>query len=309
MTKIIITGASGQLGRSIVQGLLEKMAAQDLILITRTPAKLSSFAELGAEVRHGDFDDPASLRTAFQGGGKLMLISGTRVGERVVQHRAAIEAAVAAGVQHIVYTSFVGVHPDNPAEAMHDHGTTEAMMQESGLAWTALRDGHYADAMVRDMGPNIMASGEWVSCAEDGKEALVWREDCVDCAVAVLTGEGHENRVYNITGPELLSLAQVATMMGDATGRAIRYVRVDDEGMYAFFDSMGIPRRPVDNQMVKGISWNSDDMVSFGRALRGGYFAVISDDVETLIGRKPRSVREMIEANKEMLLAAVPVGA
>lgn len=167
-----------------------------------------------------------------------------------------------------------------------------------------LRDAHYADAMVVAMGPNVVRSGQWLSSTADARETLVWREDCVACAVAVLTGEGHENKIYNITGSELLSFRDIAEMLAEASGRPIDYVKTDDEGMYAMFDAMGIPREPVDDQVVSGISWNSDDMVTFEAAIRGGHLSIISDDVEKLTGRKPRSVRQMIEEFTPMLRAA-----
>lgn len=303
--RIIITGASGQYGRLATDMLIAKGLADRLILMTRTPAKLADRVAQGCEVRHGDYDRPGSLAEAVQGAEKMLLISGTRVGARVVQHQAAIDAAAAAGVRHVFYTSFIGIDdPDNPAEVRHDHIETEQAMRASGMAWTALRDAHYADAMLLMAGPGMMASGQWVSNAGDGREAMVWREDCVACAVAALTTPGHENRIYNITGPELQTFDEVAALVREITGCPLVHMKVDDESQYAMFDAMGIPRRPVDDQYVEGIPWNSDDMVSFGRAIREGYLAIRTDDVETLTGRKARSVRQMIEENKGMLIAA-----
>ncbi|MBC7985956.1 MAG: NAD(P)H-binding protein [Sphingomonadaceae bacterium] len=303
--KIILTGASGQYGRSAVDKLLERVPASDLILITRKPEKLAELAARGCEVRRGDYDEPSSLVEAFAGGGRLLLISGTRVGARVVQHQAAIDAAAAAGVGHILYTSFIGIDdPANPAEVRHDHIETERLIRESRMQWTMLRDAHYADAMIVMAGPGVMATRQWVANAGDGREAMVWREDCVDCAVAALTGEGHGGKVYEITGPELQSFAEVTAMMSEITGVPIDYVPVDDEAQYAIFDAMGIPRRPVDDQYVSGIPWNSDDMVTFGRAIREGFLQICTGDVERLTGRPARSVREMIEENIEMLRAA-----
>lgn len=301
---IAITGASGQYGRSVVQKLLKVVQPEDLILITRTPSKLEALAELGVQVRRGDFDDPGSLVPAFADADKLLLISGTRVGKRVVQHKAAIDAAAEAGVRHIAYTSVVGISPENPAIVVRDHGPTEELMRGSGMAWTALRDQHYADAMVVNMGPNFIRSGKWLSSTAGGREALVWREDCVDCAVSVLTGSGHENKIYNITGPELLTFREIASMLTEIVGRPVEYVETTDEGMYEVFDGMGVPREPVDDQVVAGITWNSDDIVSFERAIREGHFEILSDDVEMLTGHKPHSVRELIEANADMLRAS-----
>lgn len=299
--KTIITGASGQYGSLAVTKLLQRMPAEDLILITRSPDKLAGLAARGVHVRYGDFDAPATLRAAFAGGEKMLLISGTRVGYRVAQHKAAIDAAAACGVKHIAYTSIVGISPDNPAIVIRDHGPTEQMMRDSGMAWTALRDQHYTDAMIVNMGPNFIRSGVWLSSTAGGKEAPVWREDCVNAAVAVLTGEGHENRIYNITGPELLDFRQYAAIISELSARRIDYVETDDDGMYAMFDGMGIPREPVDDQSIKGITWNSDDMVTFERSIREGFFEVISNDVEFLTGAKPRSVRQMVLENLDIL--------
>jgi len=303
--RIVITGASGQYGRQATDMLIERGLADRLILITRTPAKLADRAAQGCDVRYGDYDKPDTLAQAVKGAEKMLLISGTRVGARVAQHKAAIDAAAANGVAHILYTSFIGIDdPANPAEVRHDHIETEALMRASGMGWTMLRDAHYADAMILMAGPNVMATGKWFSNTGDGREAMVWRDDCVACAVAVLTGTGHEGKTYNITGPDLQSFDEVAAILTEVTGVPIAHVKLDDEAQYAMFDAMGIPRRPVDDQSIKGIPWNSDDMVTFGEAIREGYLAVLSDDVETLTGRKARSVRQMIEDNRDMLVAA-----
>ncbi|KUR72988.1 NmrA family transcriptional regulator [Novosphingobium fuchskuhlense] len=302
MSAIVITGASGNYGRGLTDRLIAAGRAEDLILITRSPDKLADRVEQGCTVRYGDFDKPETLAAAVQGAERMLLISGTRVGARVVQHKAAIDAAAAAGVRHIAYTSFIGIDdPANPAEVRHDHIETERLIRASGMAWTMLRDAHYADAMILMAGPGVMQSGQWVSNAGEGLEAMVWRDDCIASAAAVLTGEGHEGQVYNITGPELQTFREVAAIMAEVTERPVAYVSTTDEQQYAMFDAMGIPRRPVDDQSVAGIPWNSDDMVSFGRAIREGFLAVCSDDVERLTGRRARSVRQMIEDNVEML--------
>ena len=305
MSKLVITGASGNYGRGLTDRLIAAGRAADLILITRSPDKLADRAAQGCTVRYGDFDKPETLGEAVRGGEKMLLISGTRVGARVVQHKAAIDAAAAEGVQHIAYTSFIGIDdPANPAEVRHDHIETERLIRASGMAWTMLRDAHYADAMILMAGLGVMQSGQWVSNAGEGLEAMVWRDDCIASAAAVLLGEGHEGKVYNITGPELQTFREVAAMMAEITGRPVAYVSTTDEEQYAMFDAMGIPRRPVDDQSVAGIPWNSDDMVTFGQAIREGFLQVCSDDVERLTGRPARSVRQMIEDNVEMLRSA-----
>ena len=303
--RIVLTGAAGNYGTGVTDRLIAQGRAADLILITRRPEKLAHRAAQGCTVRYGDFDKPETLADAVQGAQRMLLISGTRVGARIVQHKAAIDAAAAAGVRHVAYTSFIGIDdPANPAEVRHDHIETETLIRASGCAWTFLRDAHYADAMILMAGPGVMQSGKWFSNAGEGREAMVWRDDCIDSAVAVLTGAGHEGQTYNITGPELQTFREVCAIMAEVTGRSVDYVPLDDEGQYAMFDAMGIPRRPVDDQSVAGIPWNSDDMVTFGQAIREGFLEIVSDDVERLTGHKARSVRQMIEENVAMLRGA-----
>jgi NAD(P)H dehydrogenase (quinone) len=302
MSKIVITGASGNYGRAATDKLIARGRAADLILITRSPDKLKDRATQGCTVRYGDYDKPETLHAAVQGADKMLLISGTRVGARVVQHQAAVDAAKAAGVQHLLYTSFIGIDdPANPAEVRHDHIETERLIKASGMSWTMLRDAHYADAMILMAGPQNLATGKWFSNSGLGKEAMVWRDDCVACAVAVLLSEGHEGQTHNITGPAAQDFGEVAALMAQITGRPLEYVAIDDDAMYAMFDAMGVPRRPVDDQSVAGIPWNSDDMVTFGQAIRKGFLDVCSDDVEKLTGIKARSVRQMIEENVALL--------
>ena len=186
------------------------------------------------------------------------------------------------------------------------HGVCGPVTDASGAAYTFLRDAHYADAMILNAGPGFIASGVWLTSTEGAREAMVWREDCVDCAVAVLTQEGHENKAYPITGPNRESFAEVAAMLREITGHPVKLVETDDAAMYAHFDSLGIPREPVDDQTVAGIPWNSDDMVSFERSIREGFLDVCTDHVRRLTGRTARSVRELIEANADFLRGAKP---
>jgi len=303
--KIAITGASGQFGREATRLLIEGGVSPDrLILVTRSPDKLVDRAIQGADVRQGDFDDLEGLAEALAGAERMLMISGTRVGFREPQHRAAIEAARRAGVRHIVYTSFVGAVESNPSLAVKDHVVTERMLRDSGLAWTVLRDAQYADAVVEAMAPLIVASGEMTSVAGDGRMAFVCRDDCVAAAVAVLQGDAHENQVYQLTGPDLVSYREVAALVSELTATPVKFALTDEAGLYAMFDALGVPREPVDDLSVNNFPWNSDDMVSFEVAVRDGHFAVISDDFERLTGRRPKSLRALLEQHLETIRTA-----
>ncbi len=301
--KIAISGASGPFGSATAQGLLDRgIKPGQLILLSRHPAQLQHFADLGAEARYGDFDDYDSLVKALAGADRMLMISTNRVGQREPQHTNAVRAAVAAGVKHVFYTSFVGT-PETVSLAVHDHRFTENLLRGSGLNWTFLRNSQYTEAM-RDAGfPIAIKDGRWFSASGEGRIAMVTREDCIKAAVAALATPGHENRKYDITGPELVSYQDLAALASELSGRDIAFVSVDEAARYAMFDAIGVPRSAKDDHVVNGFGWCSDDMVSFETTIRLGGFAVISDDIELLTGHKPESVRSFLSRSKDLFRA------
>jgi NAD(P)H dehydrogenase (quinone) len=294
--KIIVTGASGQFGNAAAKMLLERVPGEDLVFLSRTPEALADLAETGAHVRHADFDDPASLASAMEGGERMLLISTVRVGSRVEQHTAAVEAARAQGVKHVVYTSLLGVRtPGNPSVEGYDHIATERMIEASGLAWTFLRNSLYAEAVATAMAIPALEAGHKPENAGDGRVPIVSRDDCVAIAVGVLTQEGHANKAYDVTGPELWTLPDAMAEVSRMAGRPIEVERVDDEGMFAYFDSLGVPRRASDIVPDGPIPWASEGMVTFGQSIREGFMDIESDDVERITGRPPRTLRSVLE--------------
>lgn len=300
----VITGASGSFGRQVTQLVLEKLPASELILVTRNPASLAEFAARGAQVRTGDFDKPDTLAKAFAGGEKMLLISTLAVGaRRQRQHRAAIEAAVAAGVKHIIYTSSAGIHPKSPSLAVVDHYFTEELLRRSGAAFTFLRDSQYAEVVATMIAPMALRTGKWIMSAADGCMAFVSKKDCVASAAAVLTSPGHEGAVYEITGPELYTFRQAAAIASELTGRPVEYVSVSEQERLAIFDAAGVPRAYADgmtNDDGTG-AWGSEEMLSYERAIREGYFSVCSHHVQFLTGRPACSLREVFLENLDAL--------
>jgi NAD(P)H dehydrogenase (quinone) len=293
---IIVTGATGAFGRAATSLLLEKVAPEELILTTRKPEQLAGLAARGVKVRKADFDHPETLAAAFAGGDRMLLISTARVGTRVGQHQNAVNAAVKAGVRHIVYTSVMGADKaDNPAIVKLDHRSTEEIIEKSGASWTFLRDSQYAEAIAMAVIPPALASGVLPDNCHDGKIAFVSRDDCVAAAVGVLTQPGHENKAYDITGPELLSFPKAVAMASAMAGKPIAYRPVSDDEMFAYFDSLGVPRHSSDDPAKGPIPWSSDDMVTFGQSIREGYFNVLTDHVEKITGRKPRPLRDVLQ--------------
>lgn len=291
MTTIAITGAGGQLGRRAAELALERLGAdQRLVLVSRDPSRLTDLAERGALARHGDFDAPETLAEAFAGVDRLLLVSTDAVGSRVAQQTAAIEAAKAAGVGHVIYTSLPNPsedHPTGPVAA--DHLATERALRASSLTWTLLRNSLYTDLQLASGGPAI-ASGQLVTNADGGRIAYVTREDCAAAAAGALTGSGHENTVYDVTGPELVSQAELAAALAEVSGRPVELVAVDDERFVAGLVVSGLPE-----QMARVFA-------GFGTAIREGLLETRTDAVERLAGRPATSVAEFLAAHREELL-------
>jgi NAD(P)H dehydrogenase (quinone) len=292
--KIIVSGASGQFGHAAASQLLDM--GQAIICLSRSPEKLADLAARGADVRYADFAEADSLPAAMAGGEKLLMISTTMVGQRPTQHGNAITAAVAAGVKHIVYTSVMdGGNPDHPAVEQHDHYATEQLLRGCGVDWTILYDAQYSEAVSTAMAIPALLSGSKPDNCGEGLMPFVSRDDCVATAVGVLTQDGHANRCYNVTGPELLTIPQAMAMVAELAGKPITIIPVDDEGMYQYFDSLGVARKSADLGPDDAIPWASEGMVTFGQAIREGHFNLLTDDVERITGKKPRSLRSVLE--------------
>jgi NAD(P)H dehydrogenase (quinone) len=201
---IVVTGASGDLGRRVTTELLARVPADELVLVSRTPDALAA----GVEARFGDFDDPAGLREAFRGGDRMLLISSVVTGpRRVEQHRAAIAAAESAGIEHIAYTSLVGVAEGNPAAVAADHLATERALADARPDVTLLRHSWYGDVIADRLAPMAVQSGRWTINTGQGRVAPIAKDDAAAAAAVVLTTDGHRGRTYDITGPELVTVA------------------------------------------------------------------------------------------------------
>jgi NAD(P)H dehydrogenase (quinone) len=285
---IAITGAAGHLGRLTAQLVLDRVGADEVVLVTRRPEAIADLADAGATVRRGDFDEPESLPAAFAGVDRLLLISVDVLGNRVAQHTAAIDAAAAAGVGHVLYTSGLNAGSELPLVVSYDHGATEQAIRDRGLRWTALRMGLYAESQAA-AAARAVASGHLVHNNGDGATAYVSREDCAAAAAAALAGEGHEDRVYDITGPELVTQAQVAALAAEISGRPVAPVVIDDDEATHNLIAVGLPAD------------TATAIASFGTAIREGVLDVVSTHVEDLTGRRPRSLREVLDAHPSEL--------
>lgn len=279
---VAVTGASGHLGRRVADLLLGRLDPTDVVLLTRTPDALAGLAERGAVVRHADFEEPSSLVDAFAGVERALLISALDLEHRAGQHRAAIDAAREAGVRHVAYTS-IPTPEDNPAAAAPSHLATEQALRDSGLAWTFLRNNLYAEFQVPVV-ERAIGSGQLVTSAGDGRVAYVSREDCAAAAAAVLVGDGHENRAYDITGPDAIAPQDLAALATELGGRPVEIVPVDDDAAIAGMVAAGLPE-PV-----------ARTLSTFPVSAREGFLGTVSRAVEDLTGTPPRSLRDVVRA-------------
>ena len=280
----LVSGASGQLGRLTAELLLG--AGAEPILVTRTP---EAVADLGCDTRVGDYGEPDSLRDAYAGAERVLLISSPDLETRTEQHRAAIAAAASVGVRHVVYTSGLNPEPPNPAVISASHYATEQALAASGLAWTVLRDSLYSEYQVPEAAQAI-AAGTLTHNRGDGQIAYVSRRDCAAVAAAVLTGSGHEGHVYDVTGPELFTAGALAALYSELGGREVRDDPVDDE---AFTEMLAGAFGGSGDEHAR---YGAELVASFGHSIRKGYMASRSDAVERLTGRPPRTLRSILDA-------------
>ena len=309
MGRIIISGASGDLGRRVTELLLAANPDIELTLVSRTPEKLYKHKNPGIRVMRGDYQEPESLNEAYIGGEVLFLISGLNLGRRVSETRNAIAAAQHAGVRHIVYTSVGGIHPNNPALSARDHYQSELDLRNSGLAYTFLRNALYAEIISNILVAPAVASGVMAQATGHGRLAPAAKADVARSAAAVLlAAERHVGAVYEITGPELLTFEDIARIGSQVHGAPIDYQPISDDERLAFFDSIGIPRTydPSMPPSADGHMWASDELVTAEVAIAEGYQTVLSGHVQLITGRSPEPLQSVMEAVKSVPYDQIP---
>ncbi|HEV2565029.1 MAG TPA: SDR family oxidoreductase [Microvirga sp.] len=233
---IAITGATGQLGRLVIDKLKAKVPASEIIALARDPEKA---ADLNVAVRQADYAKPETLAPALTGVDTLLLISSSEVGQRAVQHRNVIEAAKGAGVKRIVYTSVLRADT-TPLSLADEHRTTEAALKASGIPYTILRNGWYTENYTASVG-GAVAGGAFIGSAGDGRISSATRDDYAEAAVAVLTGEGHEGRTYELAGDEAYTLSDLAAEISRQTGKDIPYKNLPEADYAKALAGFGLP--------------------------------------------------------------------
>ena len=233
---IVVTGATGQLGRLVVESLAKRVPANDIVALVRSTAKA---ADLGVAAREADYDRPETLDPALAGVDTLLLISADVVGKREAQHRNVIEAAKRAGVKRVVYTS--ALHADtSPLDIAPDHRATEAALKESGVPYTILRHGWYTENYTGAI-PGVLATGALIGSADGARISSATRADYAEADAAVLAGTGHEGQTYELAGDEAWTLGDLAAEISRQSGRTIPYQDLPAEEYTAVLVSVGLP--------------------------------------------------------------------
>jgi NAD(P)H dehydrogenase (quinone) len=290
---LLVTGAAGHLGRGVITHLLGalRVAPSRVVAVTRDPAKIADLAARGVTVRAGDFDNPASLATAFRGAARLLLISTDaidRPGRRLAQHKTAVEAAKAAGVKHVIYTSMTRPE-DSVIPFAPDHLGTEQALAASGLGWTVLRNAWYFENLLLTL-PTVLASGKWFTSSGDGRIPYLAREDCALAAAHALASAATESTRYDITGAEALTVADVAHTLSDVLKKPIDVVQVSDAELIKGMVAAGVPE-PI-----------AALLASFDANARLGKFDLVTGDVERLTAKRPQTLAAFLAASRNALL-------
>ena len=277
-TPIAITGATGQLGRLVVRHLADLGAPMRLLV--RDPARAPEIA--GAEVVAAEYEHPLTFRAALDGVRTVFLVSAHEAADRMDLHRSIVATIADAGVERVVYTSFLGAAPQASFSFARDHALTERAIREAGLELTALRDGMYGE-----YAPLLVQDGVIRGPAADGRVAWVAREDIARVAATVLTTDGHEGQIYDVTGPEAITLAETAEVLAEVSGRPVRY------------EPETVEQARASRSYAE--DWEIDGWVGTYVGIATGELGVTSHSVELLTGRRPWTLRELLHAEPELI--------
>jgi len=278
--KLLVTGATGNLGGFVVEALLKKVSAENIVVSVRNPEKAEGLKAKGVDVRFGDFDKPESLESAFAGVDRLLIISTDGDNEtRIRQHQTAVEAAKKAQVKLIAYTSVANATGSKLGLA-EVHLKTEEAILRTDIPYVFLRNNWYLENEVSNI-QGVLAGGQWITSAGEGKVGWALKRDYAEAAATVLAGSGHENKIYELSNKPL-SQSELATVVGKTIGKEVVVLNVDDVSYAQGLKAVGLPDFVVD--LLTGIQ----------KAIRENALEVESNDFEKLLGRSTTPIEEAV---------------
>jgi NAD(P)H dehydrogenase (quinone) len=281
---ILITGATGHLGKATIQSLLDKgVSASDIVALARDQSKAADLKEKGIRIRIGDYNNYDSLKAALQGIDKLLLISSSEMADRLSQHKNIINAAVENGVKHIIYTGIdIKSYEATVIPFVSQiHSETASYLKSTAIPYTLMNDTLYADLVPLFSGENVPDTGIFFP-AGDGKTPFVARTEMAEAAAVILTTPGHENKEYAITAETAYSFSEIAGMLSDITGKDVKYHKPDRDSYIEQLVQAGVPRE------------SAAFFAGFGEAIKNGEFDTNRSDLENLLGRKPTGLKAFL---------------
>lgn len=283
---ILVTGATGQFGKSTIDFLLKNgISSTNIVALVRDEEKAIDLKNHGVELRNGDYDNYSSLVRAFSGVEKLLLVSGSDIIKRSIQHKHVISAAKEAGVKHIVYTSFLGKDETKTSPlwvVIESHLQTEAWLKESGLGYTILRNTLYMDLVPAFLGEKVLETGVIYLPAGDGKVGAVLRSEMAEATAHILASAEHVGKTYNITNNEAFSYQEIAQLLSDKTGKAVNYISPSAAEYAQTLTEHGVPADFI------GL------FTGFAVAQANGELETTGSDLEHLLGRKPTTIQTFL---------------
>lgn len=285
MSKILVTGATGNLGKQTVVALSTKTEKKNIVALVRDESKAEDLKAMGVELRVGDYDDVRSLVSAFQGIDKLFFVSASEVEKRLPQHKNVMEAVVKSGVKHVVYTSFVRKNESDtsPIAAIEKaHIFTDDFLLKSGIDYTILRNTLYMEFVPYFMGDKVVENGMVYLPSGEGKVSFLLRSEMAEIAARILTSEGHKNKIYNLAAAEAFSYGDIARFLTKITGKNIRFVSPPVDEFVQTLKNAGVP------DVAIGIS------AGFAQAIEQGQFDITNPEISELLGCEPVTLEEFL---------------
>ncbi|MCU0442794.1 MAG: SDR family oxidoreductase [Bacteroidia bacterium] len=283
---ILVTGATGQFGKSVIDFLLKKgISSTNIVALVRDEEKAAALKDYGVNLRTGDYNNYTSLVTAFTGIEKLLFVSGSDIVKRSGQHQNVVLAAKEAGVKHIVYTSFLAKDETENSPlwiVAESHLKTESWLRESGLDYTILKNTLYMDLVPAFLGESVVETGVIYLPAGNGKVGAVLRSEMAEATANILSSDNHAGKIYQFTSNEAFSYHEVAQHLSDITGKAINYISPTANEYAQTLTGYGVPADYI------GL------FTGFAVAQANGELELVGSDVEQLLGRKPTSIKSFL---------------
>lgn len=286
MSKILVTGATGSLGKQTLKILSSKTDVSNLVALVRDESKATELKDLGVEIRKGDYDNIESLKTAFQGIDKLLFVSASDIEKRLPQHKNVLEAAKNSGIKHIVYTSFVRKDESDAspiAAVAKAHIFSEDFILNSGITYTILRNTLYMDFAPFFIGNKVLENQMVYLPSGDGKVSFLLRSEMAEIAASVLTTAGHENKIYTVSSDKAHSYGEVAEIISEVSGKEIKFVSPSVDEYKETMQKAGVPETMI------GMN------VGFSLAIQHGEFEATNPEISKLLGRKPTSLKDFLK--------------